>query len=414
MMGHRILTISRSRTTTNMLKAKQSIITASSSPSTMPQRRFVQPLFKSTRAISTSTSILKPWPKPMIESKGDYRDEAFLEEYIGGSLYKNQKSIPRLPIPEIPNTLSTFLPTALPLTKNSKEQENLIAACEAFPKQAATLHQRLVERKSGEMKDSSWLQLWWNTAGYLQVRDPVVVNVSYFFHFSDDTTLPQSHTTLSRAIKRGAAILVATAEFRNLVCSGSLPCETIGRKVKTPLCSTAFKYMFNACRIPRKEIDTYKIYDPSQYGHVVVAVKGNFYAVDFLDNKGMALPLETIEEELQYCVDMAEADAKERSGLNLGSLTSHDRESWAEAREELLNAGGEKMKRALERLESGAILLCLDVDETPVSRKQCGNLFWTGGVTSGHNRWFDKSIQIMVASNGKAGLIGEHSMMDGK
>lgn len=36
-----------------------------------------------------------------------------------------------------------------------------------------------------------------------------------------------------------------------------------------------------------------------------------------------------------------------------------------------------------------------------------------GGLSSGHNRWFDKSIQIIVANNGKAGLLGEHSMMDG-
>lgn len=349
----------------------------------------------------------------MIESNGDYRDEAFLEEFIGGPLYQHQKSLPRLPIPELPSTLSTFLPTALPLSTSSQERQNLLDACDAFPSQAATLHQRLVERKEGEMKDSSWLQRWWNTAGYLQVRDPVVVNVSYFFHFSDDVTLPQNDPSVSRVIRRGAAILAATAEFRDLVCTGSLPCETIGRKVKTPLCSTAFKYMFHACRVPRKEQDTYRMYDPSQYGHAVVACKGNFFAVDFLDKHGMALPLETIQNRLQYCVDSAQAAEEEGNGVHLGSLTSHDRDSWADAREELLDKGGESMKHALERLESGAILLCLDVDESPITRQQCGNLFWTGGLSSGHNRWFDKSIQIIVASNGKAGLLGEHSMMDG-
>jgi carnitine O-acetyltransferase len=34
-------------------------------------------------------------------------------------------------------------------------------------------------------------------------------------------------------------------------------------------------------------------------------------------------------------------------------------------------------------------------------------------MTSGHNRWYDKSLQIICAKNGKAGLVGEHSMMDG-
>jgi carnitine O-acetyltransferase len=40
-------------------------------------------------------------------------------------------------------------------------------------------------------------------------------------------------------------------------------------------------------------------------------------------------------------------------------------------------------------------------------------LFLTGHLSSGHNRWFDKSIQLFVTENGKAGLQGEHSMMDG-
>ena len=34
-------------------------------------------------------------------------------------------------------------------------------------------------------------------------------------------------------------------------------------------------------------------------------------------------------------------------------------------------------------------------------------------MSSGSNRWFDKSIQLICTNNGKAGLVGEHSMMDG-
>jgi carnitine O-acetyltransferase len=93
-------------------------------------------------------------------------------------------------------------------------------------------------------------------------------------------------------------------------------------------------------------------------------------------------------------------------------MTSSNRDDWADAREKLLYAGGLEMEDALEQLQSGALLINLD-DEAPVSRQECGDLFWTGGLKSGSNRWFDKSIQIMVANNGKAGLIAEHSMMDG-
>lgn len=375
---------------------------------------------RSNENTNSNTSI-RPWPKPLVESKGDYRQEAFLEQHIGGPLYEKQTSLPRLPIPTIQETINTFLPTAIPLAENKDEIKTLKEACDIFPIQARKFHDRLHERKDGEMSDSSWLQHWWNTAGYLQVRDTVVVNVSYFFHFSDDGTLPvknylEGPTTSmaqSSAIQRGASILTAVAQFRKLVCSGSLPCEKIGKK-KVPLCSTAFKYMFNACRIPYRVQDTYRMYDPSLHDHCVVAYKGRFFSIDFMDENGKALALHTLEDRLRQCVEEVDDNRQEgsSSGLDLGWLTSSDRDSWADSRAELLRVGGKPLEQALEKLESGAIILCLD-DEAPVSRKQCADIFWTGGLSSGKNRWFDKSIQIMVTKNGKAGLIGEHSMMDG-
>jgi len=207
-------------------------------------------------------------------------------------------------------------------------------------------------------------------------------------------------------------MLIAAAEFRKRVITGTLPTEKIGRKEpKTPLCSAAFKYMFNACRVPHRIQDSYRMYDPSLHTHCIVARHGKFYAVDFVDgDTGDALPLEVLEERLKLCVRLAEEENS--VGVDLGWLTSNDRDSWADARKKLLDVGGVKMEQALERLESGALLLCLD-DEEPVSRKQCGEIFWHGGNSSSHNRWFDKSIQIFCTNNGKAGLLGEHSMIDG-
>ena len=349
----------------------------------------------------------------MVESHGDYRAESYLEHHIGGKLYEKQRSLPRLPVPNISETISKFLPTALPLAKSDEEKDTLIKACEEFESQASELQQRLVQRKDGEMKDSSWLQLWWNTMGYLQVRDPVVVNVSYFFQFSDDGSLPQeASSTKSLGVLRAASLLYSAAGFRQLVASGDLPHEAIGRKEpKTPLCSAAYKYMFHACRVPRKDEDTYKIYDPSLNTHAIVAVNGKFYSFDFVEkSSGEPLPLGVLEDRLQQCVEMSKSDS---SLPMLGYLTSDDRDICANAREELLRVGGFKMENALKVLESGALMICLDENEEPTSKKQTSEIFWTGGLNSGYNRWFDKSIQIICTKNGKAGMNGEHSMMDG-
>jgi carnitine O-acetyltransferase len=342
----------------------------------------------------------------MLESKGDYRDEAFLEKYIGGPLYDAQDSLPRLPIPSLEETLERFLPTALPLAKSEQEKKALLAACNAFPEQAKTLQERLVSRRDTEMKDSSWLQLWWNEIVYLQYRESVVVNVSYFFQFQDDPTTDLEENKAN--VQRAAALLFATAEFRQKVCSGALPIDRIG-KSKTPLCATPYKYMFHACRIPQPSLDTYRIYDASRYTHAVIARNGHFFAIDIAHPEtGNPLPVEAIECQLEDCIRLGDAKPPSKVGL----LTSSNRDTWTSARNVLLEEGGKALQDALDLIESGAILLGLD-DDAPVSREECCIKLLTGGDKSGSNRWFDKSIQLVVAKNGKSGILGEHSMMDG-
>jgi hypothetical protein len=126
------------------------------------------------------------------------------------------------------------------------------------------------------------------------------------------------------------------------------------------------------------------------------------------DNGGI-LPLSTIENSLQECDERAKQTPNQ---LELGWLTTSNRNDWAHAHKQLLRIGGQDMERALNDLESGMLVLCLDNDE-PVSYRQRALEYLHGGMQSGGNRWFDKSIQLVVSRNGKLGYIGEHSMMDG-
>jgi carnitine O-acetyltransferase len=243
--------------------------------------------------------------------------------------------------------------------------------------------------------------------GYLQYRGSVVINVSYFFQFHDDPTTDLDDDDKTN-VQRAAAMLFATGEFRKSVCSGTLPVDKIGKK-QTPLCSTPYKHMFNACRIPQLDQDSYRIYDPSRYTHAIVARNGHFFSVEIVNPKtGDPLSVETLEEQLEQCIGIADS----KPPAQLGLLTSSNRDTWTQAREKLIEVGGVQMEKALEIVESGAVLVSLD-DTTPVSREECCEKLLTGGKASGSNRWFDKSIQLLVAKNGKAGLMGEHSMMDG-
>lgn len=384
---------------------------------------------------TSSTFKFKPWPKSMIESNGDYTDESYLEnEVIGGPLYEYQKKLPHLPVLSVTDDddddddiMSKLLSSALPLAENEEEAKSFIDDCKLFPKQVlkeTQLQSKLIERKENcSKKNASWLQLWWNQIGYLKYREPVIINVSYFFQLDDDPTLDlTAPTSLSKdintylcGIQRGAAALIGMAQYRKLVCSGMLPYEKIGKQ-QIPLCSTAFKYVFHSCRIPRKQkheqddaCDTFKIYDPSLYKHCIVACRGQFYVMDFVNENNDPLPLSELERGLKHIVNMA---IEAESAPELGILSSGHRDTWANTREELLQIGGDEMNEALTLIESGAFVLCLDED-APVTRRECANIYWHGNKGSGSNRWFDKSINILCQSNGKLGFMGEHSLMDG-
>jgi carnitine O-acetyltransferase len=388
--------------TTKTLKDLRSLSTASTSGSTSFSER------------SDDFNLTIPrWHVPMIESKGDYRDEAFLEEYIGGNLYKYQSSLPRLPIPAVADTIDKLMPTVLPLAKTPAEVEAVKSAAAKFPTEASRLQDRLINRREVDQKDSSWLQPWWNQMGYLQVRDSVVINVSYWFAFVDDDTTASSTTTTSTVppnIQRAAAMMYSTGEFRREVVTGNLPAEELGRN-KIPLDSTAYRYMFNACRIPHQVHDSYRIYDPSRHKHAIVARKGQFFAVDFVDDLGNPLPIEILQDQLLQCVHMADSIAADEYA-KLGILTSTNRTSWADHRDRLLSVGGTAMQDAMQELESGAFVVNLD-DTEPQNLDEHSEMLMTGGTVSGENRWFDKSMQLIIANNGKAGLLNEHSMMDG-
>jgi carnitine O-acetyltransferase len=354
--------------------------------------------------------------RSFFEARGDYRSQASLED-PDLPLYQNQTSLPRLPVPSVEDTLTRFLPTALPLAESDQETKSFQAACRSFPAQAAALQERLLDRTQA-FSDSSWLQKWWNTLGYLQLRDPTAIGISYFFRLADrladnNPAAAAAGHGRDRGVERAAAVLQATHEYASSVQSGSKAADTLGRK-KVPLCSTQHKYMFGACRIPGVQQDSYRVYRPTKLQHAVVACRGQFYKVPLTDNQGNLLTQSSLQALLRDCVK----DSKLRGTVPLlGWLTSSRRDDWAETYQRL--SQNKEIKDALETLQSGLVLLALDLDDEdddsthPLTDREQALRYWHGNIRHSANRWFDKSIQLVMSQQGHLGLIGEHSMADG-
>ena len=240
------------------------------------------------------------------------------------------------------------------------------------------------------------------------VREPIVINLSYFFPLKNDETLPSS-SMQSMCVLRAACAAYALAEYRKKVCSGHLPVERYGSK-EIPLCSSSFKYHLHSCRIPMENQDVFRMYDPSIFKHCVVACRGQFFAMDIVNENDDPLPFKVIQNGLEQCINLASQNPM--SIPQLGFLTTTDRDVWAQNRELLIEAGGEEVMKSLEKIESSMALICLD-ETTSCELEDCVPSFWYGGLGQYMNRWFDKPIQLLCQRSGSLAYMGEHSMLDG-
>ncbi len=66
----------------------------------------------------------------------------------------------------------------------------------------------------------------------------------------------------------------------------------------------------------------------------------------------------------------------------------------------------------IDTIHSAAFVLCLD-PATPGDFLTTSRFLWHGAPNGLRNRWVDKPIQMIVFDSARAGLMGEHSIMDG-
>lgn len=366
------------------------------------------------------------------DSLGDYEHDARELEDQSLPLYSKQSDLPKLPVPSIAHSLKLFLQSSIPFVSSSEEEESLMRAVATFPSQADVLQRRLQERAH---RHSSWLQQLWNEQGYLQPRCSNVINVSYFFRY---ILPPRSNNPIVSRVtleERGAAILHAAAVYAETIRGGTKPVDELPlrRKGKSKgtsafLCSSQYKYLFGACRVPGAKQDSYRLYYCNKQNqkeqaaqHAVVSVKGQFYAVPLTDAAGRVRSQSRLLKSLKKITAASSSSSSSEKVPELGWLTTQPRDEWYQDYC-LLQESSAFMRESLETLQSGLLMLCLD-DSCENDRDMALRL-WHGCTTSSRgirqaamNRWWDKSMQVVLAENQQGqqqmGYIGEHSLADG-
>jgi carnitine O-acetyltransferase len=204
----------------------------------------------------------------------------------GIKTFAYQENLPKLPVPSLDDTCNRYLKSVQPFS-NSIEYEKTRHIVKEFlqSKTGEQLQNWLLERAA--KTSTSWLEEWWNHLAYLDVRDPILINVNYGYGLKDDPTI--EHMKQS---KRAALLIDGLLKFRELIESETLELD---RAKSTPLCMVQYKYLFGTCRVPEKTRDRMETATSSKALHIIVARHGQFYVLDVINEHGLSLPVNLIE-----------------------------------------------------------------------------------------------------------------------
>jgi len=312
-------------------------------------------------------------------------------------LYSYQGALPRLPVPALHDTMERYLRSVRPL-KSDEDYNRLELLVRDFEKGLGPKLQRYLVLKSWWA--TNYVTDWWEEYVYLRGRAPIMINSNFY---GLDAVF--QHPTKNPAA-RGGNIIYSMLQFRRLEQREEL--KPIMLPSKVPLCSAQYVRQFNTTRVPGIDTDTLVHYSDSQW--VVVYHKGRYFKM-YLYNKGkLLLPIQ-IETMLQQILD--DPSPPSPGEEHLAALTAADRIPWAKARQEYFKKGINKT--SLDAIEKAAFMVVLDEepqdfdmnDPTKFDRFGCSMLHGKG-----HDRWFDKSFNLIICSNGRIGMNAEHSWAD--
>ncbi|MQA09781.1 MAG: choline/carnitine O-acyltransferase [Pseudonocardiaceae bacterium] len=314
--------------------------------------------------------------------------------------FANEDRLPRVPLPTLEDSCERFLEWCAPLL-TADELATTEAEVASFrrPNGPGRGLQSAVEQYDASEGVHSWLDTFWPFR-YLGRRDRIALNANFFFLLKDSDQGP---------LERAAELIAAAVNYK-----GQLDDELVTPIIqrRQPLSMEQNKLLFSTTRIPGPVQDTVRApYSddwpgPSDARHIVVFFRGSMFRMDVLGPDGRPHTLDDLAAGLHEIRKSAATTARRDTAV--GHLTTKARAEWAASRQALI-ACEPGNAAALDAVETALFCVCLE-DFAPKDTQQACDQLLHGD--SG-NRWFDKSVSLIVFDDGTAGVNVEHCGLDG-
>jgi len=329
---------------------------------------------------------------------------------------RHVQSLPKLPIPTLQQSLDNYLRSIKPLVDDEDyaETQSLV---EVFNRQGGhgeKLQRQLVKRSA---REDNWLEEWWLNTAYLDSRLPLPIYSNPGVIFYKDLI---AGNTLHEQLKLAARAVSGLMDFKDKLDGKRLPIE------KGPgdrdLDMSQYGKILYSCRIPGSRRDKLVNYNLKKPKHIVVAHNNHFFHFDVIGSDGKLLNRQQIYDQLSLII--------ERSSYPwhtpLGIMTSENRSVWGGLYERMIK--NRENRHLFDIINQAIFMLCLD-QRTSLPDRQEGEIgddapenlsLWAGQMLHGGgssfnsgNRWFDKTLQMIIAQDGAFGINYEHSPAEG-
>ncbi|XP_068599274.1 carnitine O-palmitoyltransferase 2, mitochondrial [Brachionichthys hirsutus] len=381
-------------------------------------------LIQTAAPLSRRGSLIHLRPAALGVDGRNYSSRKGSGEYLQQSVVPSmhyQKSLPRLPIPKLEDTIRRYLAAQMPLLDEEQFRSTEKLALDFQHGAGKQLNEELVAQDQTNKHTSYISGPWFDM--YLSARDPVVLNFNPFMSFNCDSKseyndqLVRATNTACSAVRFMRTLRAELLEpevfhldpaksdtdrFKRFIrwVPSSLSWYGAYMLNAYPLDMSQYFRLFNSTRIPRRGRD--ELFTDATGRHLLVLRKGHLYAFDVVDEDGGLVAPAEIQSHLKYIL----SDPTPAPAFPLGVLTSENRDVWAGLRDKLLALGNAGV---LQTVDSAVFCLCLDEDGMRDHVHTSHNMLHGDGC----NRWFDKSFSVILSKDGQAAINFEHSWGDG-
>lgn len=306
------------------------------------------------------------------------------------NMYINEAKLPSLPIPALNDTKEKLLEWLAPILTEevfatSKEKIDEFFATNG----AGEKLQRKLQAWDRDL-EGSWLKPLWDDV-YLMHRNSLPISSNF-------NVLLESIGENINLAEATAKIGILTANYYHDIIDEKIEPETMRGQ---PLDMSQYKNFFRSVRIPQTERDDFYIAPYSKANnYLVVLYRNHLLKVTITDDTGKQYDSVAITKNVEAAMDQVKETA-----LNGTIFTAADREKAAEVYTLLQESTHNK--ELLDMIADA--LLIVSIDETSQTSVEAIRSL----MTETENKYFDKTVQIMLTKHGEIGFNMEHATIDG-